>query len=66
MGIPEVKWEQNDELMSDEFRMFYSSGDAKGSHCVRVALGPRVRDKVISVRYVDNRMLIVRIQGEKK
>ena len=50
--------------MSDEFRMFYSSGDAKG---VGVVLGPRARDKVISVRYryVENRVMVVRLQGKK-
>ena len=37
------------ELMSDEFRMFYSSGDAKGSYGVGVVLGPCVKDEVISV-----------------
>ena len=31
MGISEVRWVQSGELMSDEFRMFYSSDDAKGS-----------------------------------
>ena len=36
MGISEVRWKQSGELMSDEFRMFYSSGDAKGSHGVGV------------------------------
>ena len=45
---------------------FYSSGDAKGSHDVGVVvLGPRVRDKVISVRYVDNQMMMARLQGKK-
>ena len=34
--------------MSDECRMFYSSGDAKGNHGIGVVLGPRARDKVIS------------------
>ena len=32
MGISEARWQQSGELMRDEFRMFYSSGDAKGSH----------------------------------
>ena len=36
MGLSEVRWEQSGELMSDEFRMFYSSGDAKGNHGVCV------------------------------
>ena len=42
MGISEVRWEESSELMSDEFRMFYSSHDAKrsviisGSHLVKV------------------------------
>ena len=65
MGISEVRWKQSGELMSDEFRMFYSSGDAKGNHGVGEVLGPRARDKVISVRYVDNRVMVVRLQGEK-
>ena len=64
MGISEVRWEQSGELMSDEFRMFHSSGDAKGSHGVGVALVPAVRDKVISVSHVD-RMIMVRIQTKK-
>ena len=51
--------------MSDEFGMFYSSGDAKGSHGARVVLGLRVRNKVISMRYVDNQMIVVRLQGGK-
>ena len=51
--------------MSDEFRMFYSSGDAKGNHGVGVVLGPRVRYKVILVHYVDNRMMVVGLQGKK-
>ena len=34
MGISEVRWKQSGELMSDEFRMFYSSGDVKGNHGV--------------------------------
>ena len=51
--------------MSDEFRMFYSNGDAKGSHGVGVVLRPRARDQAISVRYVDNRMMVVRLQGKK-
>ena len=46
--------------MSDEFRMFYSSGDAKGSHGVGVILGTRVRDKVISVHFVDRLMMVVK------
>ena len=45
--------------------MFYSSGDAKGNHGVGVVLGPRARDKVISVCYVDNRVMVVRLQGKK-
>ena len=53
MGISEVRWEQSDELMSEEFRMFYSCGDAKGNLGVGIVLGPLVRDKVISVRYVE-------------
>ena len=53
MGISEVGWEQSGELTIDEFRMFYSSGDAKGSYGVGVVLGPCVSDKVILVRYVD-------------
>ena len=65
MGISEVRWEQSGELMNDEFRMFYSSGDAKGNHGVGVVLGPRARDKVISVRYLDNRAMMVRLQGKK-
>ena len=51
--------------MNDGFRMFYSSGDVKGSHDVGVVLGPRVRVKVISVRCVDNQTLVVRLQGKK-
>ena len=47
MRISEVKWQQSGELISDEFRMFYSSGDAEGNHHVFVVLGSRVRDKVI-------------------
>ena len=54
MGISEVSQEQNGELVSDEFRMFNSSGDAKGNHGVGEVLGPCLRDKVISVRYEDN------------
>ena len=65
MGISEVRWEQRDELMSDELRMFYSSGDAKGNHGVSVVLEPRARDKLISVRYVDNRVMVVRLNGKK-
>ena len=65
MGISEVRWQQSGELISDEFRMFYSSGDAKGNHGVGVVLGPRARDKVISVSYVDNRVMVVRLQGKK-
>ena len=65
MGVSEVRWEQNGELKSDEFTMFYSSGDAKGSHGVRAVLGSCVRDKLISGHYVDNRMIIMRIQGGK-
>ena len=57
--------EQSGELMTDEFGMFYSSGDAKGNHGVGVVLGPRAKDKVISVRYVDNRMMVLRLQGKK-
>ena len=45
--------------------MFYSSGDAKGNHGVGVVLGPRARGKVISVHYVDNRVIVVRLQGKK-
>ena len=30
MGISEMRWQQSGELMSDEFMMFYSRGDAKG------------------------------------
>ena len=29
MGKSEMRWVQSGELMSDEFRMFYSSGDYK-------------------------------------
>ena len=65
MGILEVRWQQSGELMSDKFRMFYSSGDAKGSHGIRVVLGPRARDKVISVRYVNNQVMVMRLQGKK-
>ena len=65
MGISEVRLGQSAELMSDKYRMFYSSSDAKGSHGVGVVLGPCVRNKVISVRYVDNRMIMVSIKGEK-
>ena len=65
MGISEVRWKQSGELISDEFRKFYSSGDAKGNHGVGVVLGPRARDKVISVHYVDNRVMVVRLQGKK-
>ena len=36
IGTSEVRWEQSGELMSDEFRMFYSLGDAKGNHGVGV------------------------------
>ena len=64
MRISEVSWEQSGELMSDEFRMFYSSGDAYGSHGLGVVLGPRVRDRVLSVCYVDNWMM-VKLQGKK-
>ena len=51
--------------MCDEFKMFYSSGDAKGNHGVEVVLGPRASDKVISACYVDNRMMVVRLQGKE-
>ena len=51
VGISEVRWEQ-----SGEFKMFYSSGDAKGNHGVGVVVGPRATDKVISVHYVDSRV----------
>ena len=61
MGISELRW----ELMSDEFRMFYYSGDAKGNHGVGVVLGPCAKDKVISVRYVDNRVMVVWLKGKK-
>ena len=54
---------QNGELMYDEFRMFYFRGEAKGSHGIEVLLGPRVRDKMISVRYVDNQMIVVRLSA---
>ena len=68
MGISEVRWEQSGELISDKFRMFYSSGDAKGNHGVGVVLGLRSRDKVISVRYVSGvfTWVVVRLQGKKK
>ena len=65
MGTSEVRWEQSGELMSDEFRMFYSSDDAKVSQGFGVVLGPHVRDKVISVRYVDNQMIMVEDTIEK-
>ena len=45
--------------------MFYSSGDAKENHGVGVVLEPHARDKVISMRYVDNRVMVVRLQGKK-
>ena len=61
MGLSEVRWEQCGELMSDEFRIFYSSGDAEGNHGAGVVLGPRARE-VISVRNVDNRVMVVRLQ----
>ena len=32
---------------------------------VHSVLGPRARDKVISVSYVDNRVMVVRLQGKK-
>ena len=56
---------QSGELISDEFRMFYSSGNAKGNHGVGVVLGSRARDKLISVRYVDKPVMVVRLQGKK-
>ena len=65
MGISEVRWQQSGELISDKFRMFYSSGDAKGSHGVVVSLGPHVSIQVRSVRYLNNRMMVVRLQGKK-
>ena len=65
MGISEVRWEGSGELMNDGFIIFHSGGDAKGSHDVGVVLGPRVRDTVISVRYVDNGVIVVRLQGKK-
>ena len=64
MGISEVRWGQCGELTSNEFRLFYSSGDANGNHDVGVELGPRASDKVISVRCVDNRVMVVRLQGK--
>ena len=60
-----MRWEQSGELMSNEFRMFYSCGDAKGNHGVGVVLGTCLRDKVIPLSYVDNRMMVVRLQGKK-
>ena len=45
--------------------MYYSSDNAKGSHGVGVVLGPCVSNKLISVCHVDNRMMVVRLQGEK-
>ena len=39
MGISEMEWELSVELVRDEFRMFYSSGESKGSHGVGVLLG---------------------------
>ena len=65
MGISEVRWQQSGELMRDEFRMFYSSDDAKGNHGVGIVLEPCASDKVISVHYVDNRVMVVRLQGKK-
>ena len=41
-----MRWEQSGEIMSNEFRMFNSSDDAKGSHGAGIALGPCVRDKM--------------------
>ena len=60
-----MRCEQSGELMCDEFRMFYSSGDDKGSHGVGVVLGPCVRDKVITVSYVDNLIMTVMLKGTK-
>ena len=50
--------------MSDEFRMFYSSGDAKGSDGIGVVLGPCVKDKVTSVHCVINLMVVLRLKGK--
>ena len=66
IGISEVRWEKSGELMSDEFITFYSDGDAKGNHGFGVVLGPRARDKVISVLSVDNRMMMVRYKGREE
>ena len=44
--------------------MVYTCGDAKESHGVRVVLGPHVRESD-TVRYVDNQMIMVMIQGKK-
>ncbi|KAJ4440072.1 hypothetical protein ANN_08204, partial [Periplaneta americana] len=65
MGISEVKWKNSGELVSDEFKLFYSNGECKESHGVGVLLGPRVKDKVISVLYVDDQVIMVRLQGKK-
>ncbi|KAJ4436362.1 hypothetical protein ANN_18994, partial [Periplaneta americana] len=51
MEISEVRWEK--------------SGECKRSHSVGVLLRPRVKDKVISVRYVDDRMIMVEEEVEE-
>ena len=42
-----MRWEESSKITSDEFKTFYSSGDAKGNHGVGIVLGPHAWDKVI-------------------
>ncbi|XP_022194934.2 craniofacial development protein 2-like [Nilaparvata lugens] len=66
MGMCEMRWEGNGELVSGDYKLFYSGEEKQGQHGVGVLLGPRVKDKVRRVDYIDGRLMMVRLEGSEK
>ncbi|XP_039276087.1 craniofacial development protein 2-like [Nilaparvata lugens] len=66
MGMCEMRWGGNGELVSGDYKLFYSGEEKQGQHGVGVLLGPRVKDKVRRVDYIDGRLMMVRLEGSEK
>ena len=66
LGICEVRWAGSGELRSDEYRIFYSGNEKGGHNGVGIILGKRLKEKVMRVEFVDDRLMMIRLKGKEK
>ena len=66
VGLCEVRWKGSGEVRSGEYRMLYSGSEKGGRNGVGMILGKRLKDKLIKVEYIDDRVMMIRLQGKKK